>query len=300
MGNWRLVLRNLNPIIVVVSIFLFVFSICYYFVLEEYGGQLWRIMLLFMFYISAMIYLSALNKRQTVNGKNFRNHLWESNEYTKDKGLCIQLKIGKIELAEKELSRFLIFKVKKVYVLSIPFFKWAIKVNSEVIPFKLKGKLFKPSSKRSSGLKSSDVFKILTKDEKKKIMIPVLSEIFLVVTYQVVYSLFKENLVGKESVIPSLLNFVFYFIILFYAMLIFTQLTNMTIAFDPGIGLPRVEGEKFIYHTEGMVVELYAKDVKISYDEERSILITDISGFRYARKLHKSLYRAFQEKIQND
>ncbi|MGM0216524.1 hypothetical protein [Enterococcus sp. AZ109] len=298
MEHGRRGLRSLNPRIVVVSIFLLVFSIFYYFKLADYGGWLWRIMLIFTVDLSVMILLLALNKRQTMNAKNFRDHLWESNEYTKDDGLCIHLKIGKIQLAEKDLSRFLIFKGKKVYVLQIPFFNWAVKVNSEVLPFKLKAKLFKPSSKRNSGLKSSDIFKILTRDEKKKIMIPVLSEIFLVVAYYIVYSLFKENLVGKESLLPSLFNLVFYFTILAYAMVLYTQLTNLTLAFEPGIGLPKVEGEKYIYYTEGMVIELSSKDVKISYDEERSILITEIKSFRYARKLHKSLYLDFQEKIQ--
>lgn len=289
------VVKSFNQSLLVGSSIFLLYFIFSGYKIARYVSYVWLIMFILMILVALLNIHFKIRKIRLENLKSFYNHLWESNQYIEGKGLCINLKIGKIELQEDELSRFLVLKDKKGYVLSIPFFKWFIDLDSEDIPFQLKRKLFKRPIRRRSELKTREIFKILTQDEKKKVLHPILFEVGLVVVYYFIYSLMKSNIVGLDTSVTSLFNLILYFEVLYCIRRLFTELTNNEIFYQPGIGLPKVDGETYIYHTKGMVVKLSSENVKIRYDEKLGILFTDIGNFRYARKMHRLVYRDFKE-----
>lgn len=278
----------------------FILCIAVYSSSAEYGNPAWRVTLLLMAINLNLNVIFTLRKMHLKKLGNFYDSLWVSNEFLEDKGLFIRLESGQIELRQNDLSKFVGFKDKNGYVFSIPFFDWFVEVNSDTIPFRLKPQLFRKRAKRGNEIKPRQIFKILTINQKKKILYPVLLELSLLVVYHILYIIFQDKLVIFDSLMGKILTLMIYIGILFYSKYLFKELTNNEISFLPGIGLPKVDGEVYVYHTEGMIVRLSSEHVNITYDEKLGILFTDIGSFRYARKVHKFAYKDFQKLIQKN
>lgn len=282
--------------LVVKTVVLLLYMIIIYLNLSYYGKR-YALMVASIVFLSTFISLIVFHNNDLTRIKRFQTELWKKNEYFCGDGLIITLKIGQVIIKEEHLSEFVESITRDYYIIKLPYFNWDVEVQKSLIPFKLKAGYRKNYWRTRERNKSPILVDFLNLEKKNQIhvILFILFQMLLVSIFHLCATRYNSLFVNGYHVTLVLIRLMMYLFIVYVICYVTKRIVKGFKYYKEGIGVPKVEGNYYRYSTLGntMVVNLSNRSVSMKYLKKRSLLITDIKGFRYFKTVEPLKYERF-------